>query len=96
MTARTLNQIRHFHSSERLGFVRDRLLALAEKYEWKFEPWAVLANHYRFVAHSPEPEHSAQSLGRFLRHFHGDVTSFINRTDGIKAAPCGTITASRI
>ena len=84
VTARTWEQARHFHSEDRLGFVRDRLLSLALHYGWKLEAWAVLANHYHFVAHSPEPSRSAESLGRFLRHLHGDVTRFINRSDGVE------------
>lgn len=84
VTARRLKQVRHFYSTERLDFVRDKLLAFALHYGWKLEAWAILANHYHFVAHSPEPERSAESLGRSLRHFHGDITRFINRADGVE------------
>jgi putative transposase len=83
VTARTLNRVLHFHSPERLSFVRDKLLSLAAQYGWKLEAWAVMANHYHFVAHSPTPEHSGHSLSKFIRHLHGDVTRFVNRDDGM-------------
>ena len=83
VTARTLNKVPYFCSPDRLGFVRDRLLSLAGHYGWKLEAWAVLSNHYHFVGHSPEFERGAQSLGKFVRHLHSDITRFVNRADGV-------------
>lgn len=84
VTARTLRQIEYFNSPERLSRVRDRLLDLASQYGWRLEAWAVLSNHYHFVGHSPEGSVSADSLHKLLKHFHADVSRFINRLDGVE------------
>lgn len=83
VTARTADTRLYFKGCERLTFVRDKLLSLAVHYGWRLEAWAVLANHYHIVGHSPAGEDSARSLGKFLRHLHGDVTRHINRLDGV-------------
>src|SRR6188474_3022348 len=67
VTARTVDQVLHFRGTKRLTLVRDLLLAMAVKYGWRLEAWAVLANHYHFVAHSPEVESTAASLRRLLK-----------------------------
>ena len=84
VTARTREQTRHFQPPERLGWACGHLLELAGHYGWRMEAWAVLPNHYHFVAHSPEGATSAESLRKFLRHLHGDITRHINRLDGVE------------
>ena len=81
MTARTMEGFHHFHDPIRRSYVRDTLLALAKRYAWELEAWAVLANHYHFVAHTSAAQTSAESLRKFLRHLHGDITRHINRLD---------------
>ena len=56
------------------------LFGLSEKYDWRLEAWAVLANHYHFVAQSPAA--GAESLGDFVRHIHSAATKEVNRLDG--------------
>ncbi|MDZ4288565.1 MAG: transposase [Prosthecobacter sp.] len=84
VTARTLRRERHFKDPERLTFVRDHLLHLAQRYGWQMEAWAVLANHYHFVAHSSPDQATAESLRSFLKHLHADVTRQVNRWDGVE------------
>ena len=81
VNARTLNQSPHFRTPERLTFVRDRLLHLAKRYCWELEAWAILSNHYHFVAHTAPGVETARSLKKFLQHLHGDITRHINRLD---------------
>jgi putative transposase len=84
VTARTLHQTHYFRGPDRLTQVRDLLLAMAVKYNWRLEAWAVLSNHYHFVAHSPPGETSADSLGRLLKNLHADIARHINRLDGVQ------------
>jgi putative transposase len=84
VTARTREQIRHFQTPDRLTWVRDHLLELAAHYGWRMEAWAIISNHYHFVAHSPVGATSAESLRKFLKHFHGDITRHINRLDRVE------------
>jgi putative transposase len=83
VTARLLDSTDHFTTAERLDFVQSHLRELAKKYGWTLEAWAVLSNHYHFIGHSPKNEGSAESLRKFLTHFHSDVTRHINALDGI-------------
>ena len=81
VTARTLSRQHHFQATERRSFLQAHLLELAARYAWRLEAWAVLTNHYHFVGHSPEGVESAESLRRFLRHFHADTARQVNRLD---------------
>jgi putative transposase len=84
VTARTIGGIEHFHDPLRRTFVRDALLGHAKRYGWEMEAWAVLSNHYHFVAHTTASQSNAESLRKFLRHLHGDVTRHINRLDRVE------------
>ena len=77
VTARCLGQAHRFASEDRRDFLLERLLALAAHYGWRLEAWAVLANHYHFVAHGTD----APSLRKWLRHLHGDTARHVNRLD---------------
>jgi putative transposase len=77
VTARCLDQARHFATDERRDFLLERLLTLAAHYGWRLEAWAVLANHYHVIAHGSD----APSLRKWLRHLHGDTARHVNRLD---------------
>jgi putative transposase len=81
VTARTRARTPCFAGPERLTLLRDRLHALAAHYGWRLEAWAVLANHYHIVAHSPAAEDNAESLRRWLTHLHADTARAVNRLD---------------
>ncbi len=53
VTSATYQKVLHFKSPDRLDFLQQSLLELAEMYGWNLQAWAVLANHYHFVAESP-------------------------------------------
>jgi len=48
------------------------------------EAWAILSNHYHFVAHSPPDQDDAQSLRAWLKHLHADISREMNRRDGVQ------------
>ena len=52
VTAGTWHKQHFFETSDRLDFVQQELIELAEKYGWHLEAWAIFSNHYHFVAHS--------------------------------------------
>lgn len=81
VTARTLGRVAYLSDDERLSFARDRLLELGARYGWRMEAWAVLNNHYHFVAQSPRGEDGAISLRKWLRHLHADIAREVNRLD---------------
>jgi putative transposase len=68
-----------FRGAQRLEFLHDSLLGLAEEYAWNLQAWAVFPNHYHFVALSPP---DAESLVLFLKKLHSDTAAAVNRWDG--------------
>jgi putative transposase len=64
---------------------RDRLerllLSLAKTRGWQLEAWAVLANHYHFVARG-QPD--STPLREFLRELHSRSAIGLNRLDGVE------------
>jgi putative transposase len=78
VTAGTYKGTHHFHDAERLTCLTKSLLALADKYGWKLQAWAVFSNHYHFVAESRQPA----TLRRFVQHLHSVSAKHINQLDG--------------
>jgi len=68
-----------FRGAQRLQYLCDLLLELAEKYHWDLQAWAVFPNHYHFVALSPA---DAESLRRLTQHLHSVSAIEANRWDG--------------
>ena len=58
------------------------LFELAEQFMWELQAWAVLCNHYHFVAFSPrDSKDGAQSLRSFLSELHRRSSRLWNRED---------------
>jgi putative transposase len=51
---------------------------LSEKYGWKLQAWAIMSNHYHFIAHSPE---NPYNLKDFILHLHSLSSTEFNRED---------------
>src|SRR3954466_11547564 len=67
VTAGTLEKRFFFDSPLRRDFLQASLLATASEFGWQLQAWAVFANHYHFVALSPE---QPGSLGKMLGKLH--------------------------
>lgn len=78
VTAATYQKVLHFNNPERIQFLHDQLLELAKKYGWELQAWAVFANHYHFIAQSPN---NPQNLASFISNLHVETTRYINRLD---------------
>jgi putative transposase len=66
------------NTPEKLGLVRDMLFKNATQFEWRLQAWAVMANHYHFIAISPE---NPESLQRFVSQLHEYSAKKLNRLD---------------
>ena len=78
VTAGTLYKRHFFGSPTRLDLVERLLLSMARQSAWQLEAWAVLANHYHFVARgSPD----SRNLGEFLHDFHYESARRLNELD---------------
>jgi len=78
VTAGTYRKRHILSAPEKLSLVRDRLRELAPEYGWDLRAWAVLSNHYHFVALPPE---EPGSLSDMVRHLHSDTARQLNRMD---------------
>jgi putative transposase len=79
VTAGTYAKHHLLHDRPRLDLVHDLLLETLAHYGWQLQAWAVLANHYHFVALSPE---QAGSLRPFLTDLHHQTAVALNALDG--------------
>jgi hypothetical protein len=50
VTASTLHKQRLLDTKTKLDLIERWLLSLAKKFRWQLEAWAILINHYHFVA----------------------------------------------
>jgi len=79
VTAATYNHQRFLDTPERLTLVRDTLFELALELDWSLQAWAILPNHYHFIAQSPQ---DAESLRSLINKLHGRTSKELNRQDG--------------
>ena len=78
----TSKKLAHLHSSVRLDFFLESLFAYAVEFRWDLRAWAVLENHYHFIAASP-PEPGL--LAKFLGRLHMQTVRQLNMWDNAPA-----------
>jgi len=78
VTAGTYRKQRLLDTPERVSLVHDLLLETLPQYGWQLQAWAVLANHYHFVAISPE---NPKSLKAVVQKLHSDTALRLNAMD---------------
>jgi putative transposase len=77
VTAGTYRRLRHLNSPERLDFFLESLFDRANEFDWNLRSWAVLPNHYHFVAASAQPS----TLRKFLGKLHMQTAKQLNLWD---------------
>jgi len=78
VTAGTYRKAHHLWDTQRLDLVLNTLFATANEFGWLLQVWAVMSNHYHFLATSPsEPE----SLRDFVRKLHAQTSRRLNELD---------------
>src|SRR5688500_17555990 len=77
-TGATLGKKHVFNGEEKLSLLESELLALAKKYLWQLESWAVFVNHYHFIARTLA---GGEALNRFLKHLHSNTARQVNLLD---------------
>jgi len=78
VTAGTRHKTPHLNSAERLDYFAKMLFAQADEFGWRLLAWAILANHYHFIAASPP---SADNLSRFIGKLHMTTAKQLNQWD---------------
>jgi putative transposase len=81
ITAATLHKKHLLNTPEKLDLVERLLLSLSKRSNWQLEAWAVLANHYHFVARGAS---DSIPMGAFLKELHSCTAIDVNRLDGVE------------
>jgi putative transposase len=78
VTAGTLRKEHFFGSPSQRDLLESLLLAETKRHGWDLEAWAVLANHYHFVARGNP---GSTNMGNFLKAFHSITARELNALD---------------
>jgi putative transposase len=79
VTGAVLYQQSLLNTNEKLTNFCETLVERANILGWILEAWVVMANHYHFIARSPENAFSLKSL---IQAVHSINAKFVNRVDG--------------
>jgi len=79
VTAGTYRKQPHLNTPERRDYFLETLFARAAEFGWLLRAWAVLSNHYHFIAASPA---DPGSLRRLLGKLHMTTSKRLNELDG--------------
>ena len=78
VTAGTYQKIHYLDRPERLDLVVHQLFGCAIEFEWELQAWAILANHYHFLALSPDDPGSLRTM---LSKLHTTTSKELNLQD---------------
>jgi len=67
------------NSPDKLSCILGLIFKYAIQFEWHLQAWAVMRNHYHFIAVSPR---NAESLRGLISHIHEYSAKQLNRLDG--------------
>jgi len=67
-----------FNSNEKKGKFCEFLFERSSVFGWELEAWAVLPNHYHFIARAPK---NASTLSKLIRSLHSLSARYINFID---------------
>ena len=78
VTTSTYQKLQHLNCPQRLDFFVESLFARAAEFGWDLRAWAVMANHYHFIAQSPP---NPGTLRKFPGKLHMQTAKQINLWD---------------
>jgi putative transposase len=83
LTARAREE-RHLLAEDSMkDWFEETFLHIAGENGWKMEAWAILSNHYHFVAHVPQSADGAESIRKGVTKLHSHTTKELNNREGI-------------
>ena len=75
VTAGTLHKQHLFNTDAKRDLLERMLLSMSKRDGWQLEAWAVMADHYHFVARGNQ---QSTNLQEFLQQFHYDTACALN------------------
>ena len=80
VTAGTFRKASLFDTDAKRDFLLETLLDQAEQWGWNLQAWAIMPNHYHFVAYAPE---DALTLRSMIKALHSKAAVWLNKSDGV-------------
>ena len=81
VTAGTYQKERLLNTPAKLDLVERMLLSLSKQRNWQLEAWAVMINHYHFVARGVP---DSTPMSEFLQELHSCSAIALNQLDGVE------------
>ena len=78
VTAATRHKALLFGTPDKRDALLEILFHEADRWSWELEAWAVMANHYHFVARAPQ---QGRTLSDMLRAVHSSSAVWLNKRD---------------
>ena len=78
VTAGTYQKKPYLNTPERLDYFLETLFACAAEFGWSLQAWAVLTNHYHFIAASPD---DSSTLRKLVSKLHMTTAKQLNIWD---------------
>ncbi len=78
VTASTLYKQHIFDTPAKLTLLQNTIFEVMEAYGWELQAWALLINHYHFIARAPE---DGTSLKRLIQRLHSQSARLVNEID---------------
>jgi putative transposase len=80
VTAGTYRKTPIFNTPDKLGLLQAIITERCSLLGWNLQAWAILTNHYHFIAQAPTDGRDIQAL---IRSIHSMSAILVNRMDGI-------------
>ncbi len=77
ITSGTHEKLPYFNTPARRDALLELLHAVATEFGWRLQAWAVMANHYHFVAATDQPD----TLAKMIAKLHAVSARQLNRED---------------
>ncbi len=78
VTSGTYRKEHFLNTSARKTRFMNLFFELSKKYGWELQSWAIMSNHYHFIAQSPE---NPGNLKDFMLHLHSLSSTEFNKED---------------
>lgn len=78
VTASTFQKELLFNTPVKLDLLQQTLFEEAERWNWKLDAWAVMANHYHIIAQAPA---KAETLKQLVSSLHSKTAIWLNKLD---------------
>ena len=79
VTAATYRRVPHLARPERKDYFQQMLFDITREFGWELHAWAILNEHYHFIARSPDEPHT---LRRLISKLHMLTAKAFNAEDG--------------